>query len=187
MPTTCGSPIYRDHVVGKDAACVAQLVKAGAVVLGKAVTTEFAGGHAAADPPSQAPRIGLIRTPWWDVAEPYNRKNIEEAARTLRAAGAAGCRPGAAAAAPAAGAGRVAPGGSLASASDQERQREEAQPPVEGARPDTSRQQGGSHDAREANGNWRAASCRCFDPPGMIPAGLLLLKQSGSRASCGPD
>jgi Asp-tRNA(Asn)/Glu-tRNA(Gln) amidotransferase A subunit family amidase len=22
MPTTCGSPIYRDHVVGKDAACV---------------------------------------------------------------------------------------------------------------------------------------------------------------------
>ena len=46
MPTTCGSPIYRDHVVGKDAACVAQLVKAGAIVLGKSVTTEFAGGHA---------------------------------------------------------------------------------------------------------------------------------------------
>ncbi len=46
MPTTCGSPIYRDHVVGKDAACVTQLVNAGAIVLGKAVTTEFAGGHA---------------------------------------------------------------------------------------------------------------------------------------------
>ncbi len=46
MPTTCGSPIYRDHVVGKDAACVTQLVKAGAIVLGKSVTTEFAGGHA---------------------------------------------------------------------------------------------------------------------------------------------
>src|SRR5260221_671589 len=49
-------------------------------------------GHAAADPPrpgSQgAPRIGLLRTPWWDMAEPYNRKNIEEAARALRAAGA---------------------------------------------------------------------------------------------------
>jgi Asp-tRNA(Asn)/Glu-tRNA(Gln) amidotransferase A subunit family amidase len=29
MPTTCGSPIYRDHMVGKDAACVTQLVKAG--------------------------------------------------------------------------------------------------------------------------------------------------------------
>ena len=186
MPTTCGSAIYRDHVVGKDAACVTQLVKAGAIVLGKSVTTEFAGGHAGkthnphnlrhtpagsssgsaaavadfmapvgygtqtagsvirpgafngvvaykgsygwadmtgikpyapsldtlgffareandlaliraayghapADPPSPAqgaPRIGLIRTPWWDVAERYNRKNIEEAARTLRAAGA---------------------------------------------------------------------------------------------------
>ena len=45
-PTTCGSPIYRDHVVGKDAACVTQLEKAGAIVLGKSVTTEFAGAHA---------------------------------------------------------------------------------------------------------------------------------------------
>ena len=183
LPTTCGSPIYRDHVVGKDAACVTQLVKAGAIVLGKAVTTEFAGahagkthnphnlrhtpagsssgsaaavadfmapvgygtqtagsvirpgafngvvaykgsygwadmtgikpyapsldtlgffareandlaliraayGHAPADRPKQAPRIGLMRTPWWEMAEPYNRKNIEEAARALRAAGA---------------------------------------------------------------------------------------------------
>jgi Asp-tRNA(Asn)/Glu-tRNA(Gln) amidotransferase A subunit family amidase len=182
MPTTCGSPIYRDHVVGKDAASVTQLVKAGAIVLGKSVTTEFAGGHAgkthnphnlrhtpagsssgsaaavadfmapvgygtqtagsvirpgafngvvaykgsygwadmtgikpyatldtlgffareandlaliraayghaAADPPTQVPRIGLLRTPWWELAEPYNRKNIEEAARALRAAGA---------------------------------------------------------------------------------------------------
>ena len=188
MPTTCGSPIYRDHVVGKDAACVTQLVKAGAIVLGKSVTTEFAGahagkthnphnlrhtpagsssgsaaavadfmvplgygtqtagsvirpgafngtvaykgsfgwadmtgikpyapsldtlgffareandlalvraayGHAPADPPliskdGRAPRIGFCRTPWWDVAEPYNRKNLLEAARRLRAAGA---------------------------------------------------------------------------------------------------
>jgi len=46
LATTCGSPIYRDHVAGKDAACVTQLVKAGAIVLGKAVTTEFAGAHA---------------------------------------------------------------------------------------------------------------------------------------------
>jgi Asp-tRNA(Asn)/Glu-tRNA(Gln) amidotransferase A subunit family amidase len=29
-----------------------------------------------------------MRTPWWDMAEPYNRKNIEEAARALRRAGA---------------------------------------------------------------------------------------------------
>ncbi len=183
LPTTYGSPIYRDHVVGKDAACVAQLVRAGAIVLGKSVTTEFAGahagkthnphnlrhtpagsssgsaaavadfmvpvgygtqtagsvirpgafngvvaykgtfgwadmtgikpyapsldtlgffareandlaliraayGHAAADPPKRAPRIGLCRTLWWDEAEPTNRKNLEAAARALRAAGA---------------------------------------------------------------------------------------------------
>src|SRR6202163_1560035 len=46
LPTTCGSPIYRDHVVGKDAACVTQLVKAGALVLGKAVSTQFRRAHA---------------------------------------------------------------------------------------------------------------------------------------------
>jgi Asp-tRNA(Asn)/Glu-tRNA(Gln) amidotransferase A subunit family amidase len=183
LPTTCGSPIYRDHVAGRDAVCVTQLVKAGAIVLGKAVTTEFAGGHAGkthnphnlrhtpagsssgsaaavadfmapvgygtqtagsvirpgafngvvaykgtygwadltgvktyaksldtlgffvreandlaliraayghapADPPKQPPRIGLCRTLWWEQADGYNRKNIETAARTLRAAGA---------------------------------------------------------------------------------------------------
>ena len=46
MTTECGSPIYRGRMAGKDAACVTQLVKAGAIVLGKSVTTEFAGGHA---------------------------------------------------------------------------------------------------------------------------------------------
>jgi Asp-tRNA(Asn)/Glu-tRNA(Gln) amidotransferase A subunit family amidase len=183
LPTTCGSPIYRDHVVGKDAACVTQLVKAGAIVLGKSVTTEFAGahagkthnphnlrhtpagsssgsaaavadfmapvgygtqtagsvirpgafngvvaykgtfgwadmagvkpyapsldtlgffareandlaliraayGHEAAEPPKQAPRIGFCRTVWWDEVEPANQKNLQLAARALRAAGA---------------------------------------------------------------------------------------------------
>ena len=33
-------------MAGKDAACVTQLVQAGAIVLGKSVTTEFAGAHA---------------------------------------------------------------------------------------------------------------------------------------------
>ena len=183
MPTTCGSAIYRDHVVGKDADCVTRLVRAGAIVLGKAVTTEFAGGHAGkthnphnlrhtpagsssgsaaavadfmapigygtqtagsvirpgafngvvaykgtygwadmtgikpyapsldtlgffareandlalvraayghapADPPRQAPRIGFCRTLWWGEVEPSNARNIELAARTLRGAGA---------------------------------------------------------------------------------------------------
>src|SRR3981081_430356 len=46
LPTTCGSPIYRDHVVGRDAACVTQLVKGGAFVRGKPVPPECAGGHA---------------------------------------------------------------------------------------------------------------------------------------------
>lgn len=46
MTTECGSPIYRGRKAARDAACVTQLVKAGAIVLGKAVTTEFAGAHA---------------------------------------------------------------------------------------------------------------------------------------------
>ena len=178
LPTTCGSPIYRDRMAGRDAACVTQLVQAGAIMLGKSVTTEFAGGHAGkthnphnlrhtpagsssgsaaavadfmapigygtqtsgsvirpgafngvvaykgtygwadltgvktyarsldtlgffareandlalvraayghapADPPArgEAPRIGFCRTRWWEMADPYNRKNIEAAAQ----------------------------------------------------------------------------------------------------------
>jgi Asp-tRNA(Asn)/Glu-tRNA(Gln) amidotransferase A subunit family amidase len=42
MPTTYGSPIYRDHQPVADAACVATARAAGAIVLGKTVTTEFA-------------------------------------------------------------------------------------------------------------------------------------------------
>ena len=43
MPTEMGSPIYRDHRPRADAACVALLRAAGAVILGKTVTAEFAG------------------------------------------------------------------------------------------------------------------------------------------------
>src|SRR5256714_399646 len=42
LPTTYGSPIYAGHRPKTDAACVAALRAAGAVVLGKTVTTEFA-------------------------------------------------------------------------------------------------------------------------------------------------
>jgi len=42
MPTTYGSPIYADHRPVADAACVVALRAAGAVILGKTVTTEFA-------------------------------------------------------------------------------------------------------------------------------------------------
>ncbi|HEX3864227.1 MAG TPA: amidase [Stellaceae bacterium] len=42
MPTSYGSAIYRDHRPDADAACVALARGAGAIVLGKTVTTEFA-------------------------------------------------------------------------------------------------------------------------------------------------
>src|SRR6266446_6525739 len=43
LPTEMGSPIYRGHRAFCDAACVALVRGAGAVILGKTVTAEFAG------------------------------------------------------------------------------------------------------------------------------------------------
>jgi amidase len=43
LPTEMGSPIYRRHRPTTDAACVALVRAAGAVILGKTVTCEFAG------------------------------------------------------------------------------------------------------------------------------------------------
>jgi amidase len=45
MPTQMGSPIYEDHEPASDASCVALLRRAGAVILGKTVTAEFAHVH----------------------------------------------------------------------------------------------------------------------------------------------
>ena len=45
LPTGCGSPIYAGAVAGTDAGSVAMARRAGAVVLGKTVTTEFAASH----------------------------------------------------------------------------------------------------------------------------------------------
>ena len=45
MPTEYGTPIYRGHQPGNDAACVALSRKAGGVLMGKTVTTEFANVH----------------------------------------------------------------------------------------------------------------------------------------------
>jgi len=42
MPTEYGSPIYAGHRPARDAAALARLERAGAVILGKTVTTEFA-------------------------------------------------------------------------------------------------------------------------------------------------
>ncbi len=52
MPTGMGSPIYDGHRAGYDASCVALLRAAGAVILGKTVTVEFAGMAA---PPTANP------------------------------------------------------------------------------------------------------------------------------------
>jgi len=46
-PTEYGSPIYRGHRPRADAACAALLRRAGCLVLGKTVTTEFANNHPA--------------------------------------------------------------------------------------------------------------------------------------------
>lgn len=45
MPTEMGSPVYAGRRPTADAACVALVRGAGAVILGKTVTTEFAGSH----------------------------------------------------------------------------------------------------------------------------------------------
>ena len=47
QPTGHGSPIYAGHRPARDAACVARLREAGALILGKTVTTEFAFAHPA--------------------------------------------------------------------------------------------------------------------------------------------
>jgi amidase len=184
MPTAYGSEIWAGHRPARDAACVAALRAAGAVVLGKTVTTEFAAfapartrnprgaahtpggsssgssaavaadmiplalgtqtvgsiirpaafcgvvgfkasrgrlpldgvkplaaafdslgcfarsvadcalwfaavsGEAPTPPPERPPRIGLVRTPWWDAAAPETRETVEAAAARLADAGA---------------------------------------------------------------------------------------------------
>src|SRR5687768_15409294 len=45
MPTEYGSPIYKGHRPAGDAACVALTRKAGGLIMGKTVTTEFANRY----------------------------------------------------------------------------------------------------------------------------------------------
>ncbi|MDB5902316.1 MAG: hypothetical protein JWM26_1194 [Betaproteobacteria bacterium] len=45
MPTEYGTPIHKGHRPQRDAACVALTRKAGGVIMGKTVTTEFANVH----------------------------------------------------------------------------------------------------------------------------------------------
>ncbi|HEV2335861.1 MAG TPA: amidase [Stellaceae bacterium] len=58
LPTTCHSKILKDHVAAADAVCVAKLRGAGAIVLGKLSTHEFAIGGPSFDlpwPPARNP------------------------------------------------------------------------------------------------------------------------------------
>jgi Asp-tRNA(Asn)/Glu-tRNA(Gln) amidotransferase A subunit family amidase len=59
MPTEWGTPIHKGRRPGRDAACVALSRKAGGVLLGKTVTTEFANLHPG---PTRNPH-DLTRTP----------------------------------------------------------------------------------------------------------------------------
>ena len=59
LPTGYGSPIYEGHQPERDADCVAWLREAGAVVLGKTVTTEFA----TYEPPPTVNPLDPARTP----------------------------------------------------------------------------------------------------------------------------
>jgi Asp-tRNA(Asn)/Glu-tRNA(Gln) amidotransferase A subunit family amidase len=58
-PTRCGSPLREGHVASRDAAVVTSLRNAGAIVLGKTVTTQWAGF----DPPPTRNPWNLDRTP----------------------------------------------------------------------------------------------------------------------------
>lgn len=58
-PTKCGSPLRENHIAQRDAAVVATLRKAGAILLGKTVTTEWA----CFDPPPTRNPWNLNRTP----------------------------------------------------------------------------------------------------------------------------
>src|SRR5271156_4211699 len=58
-PTEMGSPIYRGHRPRADAACVALLRQAGALIFGKTVTCEFAGSA----PPETTNPHNTVHTP----------------------------------------------------------------------------------------------------------------------------
>ena len=57
--TTNGSSFFRNHVPSEDAECIARLRSAGAVMLGKTLTHEFA-----AAPTTINPHFGTARNPW---------------------------------------------------------------------------------------------------------------------------
>ena len=61
MPTEHGSAIFKGRQPDEDAACVAALRRAGAVILGKTVTTELATFMPSTDPQPAQPRAHARR------------------------------------------------------------------------------------------------------------------------------
>jgi aspartyl-tRNA(Asn)/glutamyl-tRNA(Gln) amidotransferase subunit A len=59
VKTTCGSPLFADHVPDYDAAVVERLYEAGAVIVGKTHMHELAYGVT-----SNNPHFGPVRNPW---------------------------------------------------------------------------------------------------------------------------
>jgi aspartyl-tRNA(Asn)/glutamyl-tRNA(Gln) amidotransferase subunit A len=59
VPTTMGSKVLRDNIPTRDAAVVARVKEAGAIVLGKQNLHEFAFGIT-----SENPHYGMVRNPW---------------------------------------------------------------------------------------------------------------------------
>ncbi len=57
--TTHGSSFFRDHVPAEDAECIARLKRAGAIMLGKTLTHEFASAATTINP-----HYGTARNPW---------------------------------------------------------------------------------------------------------------------------
>jgi len=72
MPTQMGSPIYADAIPAQDAECVARLLRAGGMVLGKTVTTEFA-----------FTQPGKTRNPWHAAYTPGGSSSGSAAAVAL--------------------------------------------------------------------------------------------------------
>jgi aspartyl-tRNA(Asn)/glutamyl-tRNA(Gln) amidotransferase subunit A len=59
IPTTAGSPLFRDRIPGEDATVVKKLKNAGGVIVGKANLHEFAFGLTTVNP-----HFGTARNPW---------------------------------------------------------------------------------------------------------------------------
>ena len=102
LPTQHGSPIFTGHHPDADAACVTALLSAGATVLGKTVTTEFAAYEPSVDdePARSRPHARAAprpaRRPRWPTAwsrSPSARRRPGRWSAPPRSAGSSASRP----------------------------------------------------------------------------------------------